>query len=300
MGEQIDEHSWSSEPADGRTVGPAARIAAMRNRMNGTEARVAAFLTSRATDAVEMTAQQLAEAAGVARSSVVRTCQALGYRGFPQLRVALATELAQQAPPEVADGDGSLGAMRRSVARVAQLLPGLTGLLDAASVDAAVATIASAPRALILAAGLSSPLGADLAMRLTAAGRPAEFQPDGLAQQISAQTLAPADCAIAISASGSSRSTVAAAAAARTAGAEVVCITSFRDTPLARHGTHRLVVAGGASFREELERTSRVAHAIFLEALVEAFVDSRGDAGQAARSRALDAVGGHLIDDPDS
>ncbi|WP_233200728.1 hypothetical protein [Cryobacterium sp. M15] len=49
--------------------------------------------------------------------------------------------------------------------------------------------ITSANRVLALANGLSAPLASDLAMRLTAIGRPTEFVSDPIGQQISARQL---------------------------------------------------------------------------------------------------------------
>lgn len=281
-------------------VGPTTRIAAQRKMLGAADLRIAEVLVERAADVVEMTAQQLADVVGVGRSSVVRLCQALGYRGFPQLRVALAAELAQRREEMTEEtGTGALGAMQRGVARVARLVPELTSLLDAARLDSAVAAVVDARRLVVVASGLSGPLGVDLALRLTAQGRVAEYQPDALAQLIVARGLGAGDAVVAISASGSSRDTVAAADAAARAGAHVVAITSFHGTALARVSDDVLLVAGGASFREELEQTSRVAHAIFLEALVMAIGERLGARGARARARAFEAISEYLADEPE-
>ncbi len=52
-----------------------------------------------------------------------------------------------------------------------------------------VTALDEADRVVIAANGLSAPLGLDAAMRLGAAGRPAEYMPDTLAQQIAARQL---------------------------------------------------------------------------------------------------------------
>lgn len=277
--------------------GPSTRIATRSNGLGATDQRIADMLLQRPGDVVEMTAQQLADTVGVARSSVIRLCQTLGYRGFPQLRVALATELAHRTPADQdpAEGQGPVAAMQRSVARTGRLLPELTSMLDEPVLEDAVERIVGAQRVLVLATGLSSPLGLDLAMRLTAQVRPAEYVHDGFAQRIAAQGLQPQDCAVAVSASGSSRPTVSAARAASGTGATVISVTSFQDSPLAHVSTHGLIVAGAGTFRDELEQTSRVPHAIFLEALVRAAVERMG--GEPSRSRVFDALGEHLIDE---
>src|SRR5690606_2775281 len=72
------------------------------------EATVAAYFAESAEEDVVLTAQEVADAVGVSRATVIRTCQSLGYRGYPQLRVALARDLTRDdavSPPAV----GSLG-----------------------------------------------------------------------------------------------------------------------------------------------------------------------------------------------
>ena len=56
-------------------------------------------------------------------------------------------------------------------------LEGFVGALDGAT------------RVLVAANGLSAPLGLDMVLRLTAAGRPAEYLPDTLGQEIAARQL---------------------------------------------------------------------------------------------------------------
>jgi RpiR family carbohydrate utilization transcriptional regulator len=85
--------SWSGSD----DVNPTTRIATVINSLLPSERRVVELILADAEGIVETTAQDLADRAGVARSTVIRTCQSLGYRGYPQLRVALARELAQPA-----------------------------------------------------------------------------------------------------------------------------------------------------------------------------------------------------------
>ena len=75
------------------------RIATVVNSLQPSERRVVDHIIGDLDGVVEMTAQDLADRTGVARSTVIRTCQTLGYRVFPQLRVALTRELAQSGHP---------------------------------------------------------------------------------------------------------------------------------------------------------------------------------------------------------
>jgi len=274
---------------------PTVRIQALRNGLQPTERRVADVILDAPEVVVELTAQQLADRAGVARSSVVRACQTFGFRGYPQLRVALAAELGAAAPAPSDHGDGALGRVRRSIDRAAASLPASTSLLEADEVERAVTAVVGAGRLLVVANGLSSPVASDLAMRLTAVGRPAEVIADVIAQQISARQLGSRDVCIVVSGSGANEASLRAAAAAATGGAVVIAITSFAASPLVERATHALVIApAGTSFRDELEHTSRAAHALFVEALADEVAARLPGGANAVRAQVLEVLSDNL------
>src|SRR5699024_7616244 len=154
-----------------------------------------------------------------------------------------------------------------------------------------VRALDDADRLVVVAGGLSAPLGLDAAMRLCSAGRAAEFLPEPLSQHIAAAGLQPWSALLGLSGSGSTVSRVAASAAARAAGATVLAMTSFARAPLVAHADLPLVIPPVTdSFPAELLRSSRATLSLVLEAIVELLVNRRGDRGQDARERALKVV----------
>ncbi len=272
-----------------------ARIAAVRNSLQPSERRVADLIVDEPDAVIELTAQQIADRVGVGRSSVVRACQTFGYRGYPQLRVALAAERGSRTVAPSAQ-DGALGGIRSAIDRIADDLRAVTSLLEADAVSEAVEAVVGARRLLVVASGLSAPVATDLAMRLTAVGRPAETLGDPIGQQIAARHLAAADVCVVISGSGANEASLRAASAARAAGARVIALTSFSASPLTERADLSLVLASGGSFRDELEHTSRIAHAVFAEAFVDAVAAARADDSALARSRVLEILSDNLGD----
>ena len=272
-----------------------ARIAAVRNSLQPSERRVADLIVDEPDAVIELTAQQIADRVGVGRSTVVRACQTFGYRGYPQLRVALAAERGSRTVAPSAQ-DGALGGIRSAIDRIADDLRAVTSLLEADAVSEAVDAVVGARRLLVVASGLSAPVATDLAMRLTAVGRPAETLGDPIGQQIAARHLAAADVCIVISGSGANEASLRAASAARAAGARVIALTSFSASPLTERADLSLVLASGGSFRDELEHTSRIAHAVFAEAFVDAVAAARADDSALARSRVLEILSDNLGD----
>ena len=278
-------------------VGPSTRIAAVQPSLHATERRVVEAILADPALAVESTAQDVADRVGVARSSVVRTCQSLGYAGYPQLRVALARELALATAPDQDYGTSGLGRIRSAVDAFAQSLPQLTALLTEHDVDEALDLILTADRVLAVANGLSSPLASDVSMRLTAAGRPAEFVADPIAQQIAASRLPSSGVVIVVSGSGSNQASLSTARVAHRAGASIIAVTSFASSALVDLADVALVVPSAAgTFRNELEHTSRVAHALLLESLVEVVSLRLGEVGRTARGDVLSILSGSLGD----
>jgi DNA-binding MurR/RpiR family transcriptional regulator len=271
------------------------RIAAVRNSLQPSERRVADLIVDEPDAVIELTAQQIADRVGVGRSTVVRACQTFGYRGYPQLRVALAAERGRRAVPPVAQ-DGALGGIRSAIDRIADDLRAVTSLLDAEGVAEAVDAVVGARRLLVVASGLSAPVATDLAMRLTAVGRPAETIGDPIGQQIAARHLAPEDVCVVISGSGANEASLRAASAARAAGARVIALTSFSASPLTERANLSLVLASGGTFRDELEHTSRIAHAVFAEAFVDAVAAARAGEADLARARVLEILSDNLGD----
>lgn len=280
---------------------PGAVIATIRSLMPSllpTEQTVAAVLLERSAEIVELSAQQVADAAGASRATVVRTCQSLGYSGYQQLRVLLARDAAA-APvrPTGATPDGAAGIVIATFTQLADRVHDMTALLDGGALDRAVTLLADARRVVIVGNGLSAPLAQDAAGRLTSIGRPAEAQSDVIGQQISARLLGPGDLLLVVSGSGANALTLRTVAAATAAGADVVAVTAFGRSPIAQAATVALVVTmPDLTFRDELTLASRLPQAILVEGLVAATADRLGDVAVRAKALALDAISANLSD----
>ncbi len=256
-----------------------------------TERRVAESIVADVEAAIERTAQEVADLVGVGRASVIRTAQSLGYEGYPQLRVALAREVSLTGTAATETDGTMLGALRGAVDRFAARLPHTVSALTEDELDAFVTEIDGAQRLLVAANGLSSPLGIDLAMRLTSAGRPAEYMPDTLGQQIAAKHLGRGSACLVVSGSGANRASLDVVTEARASGARVLAITSFPRSPVADAADVALIVAPvNDSFHDELVHTSRAALMLVTESVVGLLVARRGDSARAAQAATLSVL----------
>lgn len=263
------------------------------------ERRVAEAILDRPDWAIECSAADIAVVARVSRATVVRTAQRLGYTGLPQLRVLLARDLGH-ARTASDDSDPAAGPMRvvsdfcRSVAESVELL---TALLDPADVERAVQLLAKARHILVGGNGVSAPVAAEAAMRLSSIGQPAEAPPDSLHQEIKARLLDPVDVCLVVSGTGATRSTLQVARAARAAGVPVVVVTAFSSSPLTALADITLTAGmSTSSFQDELRTPLRIPQTILINALVHAVAAHAPEAATAAHDRVLEVVGELLVE----
>lgn len=277
-------------------VTPQARVKAVLNELRPSERRVAEVIIDSPELIVESSAEQLAAATGIARTSVIRAAQRLGYPGYSQLRIAVSRQLVVDRAP-VAAAPGMLGALRADIELLASRLPESLGLLREEDIERAVELLAGSPRTLCLANGLSGPLAADLAMRLASLGLRAEYLADAIGQQVNARHLAEGDVLMVLSGSGANELTLRSVRAARATGAKIIAVTSFGSSPLTELADFSLVIASvQGTFRDELEHTSRIGHAVFLDALVLRVGERLGVLGRGSRDRSLEVIADNLID----
>lgn len=269
--------------------------------LNPSERRVAEVFVDRPAWTIEASAQEIADAAGTSRATVVRTAQRLGFTGYPQLRVLLARDLGLVAgqPEAHHTSDDAVGVFNAFLRDVALTINDALALLDADDIRRAVDLLADARDVLVVGNGLSSPVAVEMAMRLNAIGRYAEAPIDHVEQGVRARRLGPGDVCVVVSGSGSTRPTIAAARAATRAGAAVVGLTASATAGLAEVATVSLVVGLGApSFRDEITRNSRLPQSIVAGALVRALSERNIDAAREAQARMLDVIGEVFLQDP--
>lgn len=287
---------WSGPPE----ARPSARIAALAPSLQRTERMVVDAISRDRSRAVELTAQQLAEWAGVGRTSVIRAAQSLGYDGYPQLRVALVQELAADEASAsrlrgIDHSDGALGTLRRRVTHVASRLAHTVSALEGSAVEEFLAMLGQQGRLLVLANGLSGPLGLAVVMRLNTLGRAVEHHADPIAQQIAARQLGVGGVCLIISGSGANRATLEAMEAARDGGAQIVAITSFAHSPITDLADVALVFPPvNDSFQDELIHTSRAALMLVTEELIELYAERQDDRAQRTRELALSVLGASI------
>jgi DNA-binding MurR/RpiR family transcriptional regulator len=204
-------------------------------------ARIAAVITGDPESAAHASIVDLAERTGTSTATVTRFSRALGFKGYANLRVAIATETgrAEQARWETdISGDiapeDSLDSVLKVIATAdTRAIQATAGGLDMTDVERVAAAIAAAGRVEIFGLGSSGTAGREMAFRLERIRIPVWSRSDTHTALTNAALLGPGDVAVGLSHSGRTVEVIETLAEAADHGALTVAVTSYPRSPLA-------------------------------------------------------------------
>lgn len=207
---------------------------------------------------------QLAATSDVSSATVIRMCNAIGLKGFQELK----TQIAIQHSPFGREGKAESGhPVTQILQESAQALLDAAVIVDPDVIEQVATELASARRIHTVAVGTSSMLASDFAYRLNMLGLQATYVSDVHVQHVQAKMLSSKDVLFAISHTGSTFETLSAAQTARNAGALVVALTSFAHSPLTEL-CDKFIIAGSAETEVRIEASSsRLIHMSILDAI---------------------------------
>ena len=210
-------------------------------RLSSSEARVAEAIIADPSIVVDLTITDLAQLCGTSLSTVARFCQTLGYSGYREFRMEVASAISREAAERdrfgLADSDISPDdAAADVVAKIAfhevlaieQTVQGL----DVEVLDRVVDAIAGARHVDLYGFGASGLTAQDLQQKLARIGISASCSVDVHLALVTAALRKPGDVAIGISHSGLTSETIHALTVAREAGAMTVALTNSPDSPV--------------------------------------------------------------------
>ncbi|MGP6174602.1 MurR/RpiR family transcriptional regulator [Corynebacterium sp. A21] len=207
---------------------------------------------------------QLALKAEVSPATVIRMCNAIGLRGFQDLKTQITIHHIPSAAPGEIPGENPIQEVLQESAKA---LIDAAAVINVEAVEVVAAHLAGARRIHVVAVGTSSMLARDFTYRLSMLGMHSTFIGDVHAQHVWAKMLGPEDVLFAISHTGSTFETISAVRSAREAGARITALTSFTSSPLTEL-CDSYVIAGSAETKIRVEATSsRLVHMAVLDAI---------------------------------
>ncbi|MFI9550752.1 MurR/RpiR family transcriptional regulator [Nonomuraea endophytica] len=217
------------------------RIRAEQGEMPEALRKVAEVILDDPAETARMTIVDLAERSGTSTATITRFCRALGFSGYAELRVTIAsqtgraaqqhwdTDIGQEILP--ADGlDKVLGVVSNSDIR---LIQETAAQLDLATVEKVAGVIKNAGRVLLFGVASSAAVAGEMEYRLQRIRVPTWSRSDAHSALTDAALLTDGDVAIGISHSGRTREVIEVLAEAAGHGAITVAVTSHPSSPLA-------------------------------------------------------------------
>lgn len=208
---------------------------------------------------------ELARSCGTSATSVVRFCRAIGLKGYPELRLALAGAVAHDdasvvaASSDIEPGDDPATITKKIACADAAAVTDTASRLDTVTLVKVVDVLAAANRIDIYGVGASGFVAVDLQVKLQRINRPAFAWPDPHMAATSAALRGEGDVAIGVSHTGTTVDTIDALTEARCYGATTVAITNFPWSPITEAADYVLLTAARETAFRSGAMTSRIA-----------------------------------------
>jgi DNA-binding MurR/RpiR family transcriptional regulator len=239
---------------------------------------------------------EVALAAGTSASTVVRACRRLGFRGFQDLKLALAQEAIppmRRLHDEIDESSTPGEVLAAVLGGGEEALHHVRDTLDDRAFERAVDLVASARHVMFAGVGTSAPLAQDAAYRFLTIGVDTDAPLDAHVQHVRARLLGTQDVCVAISHTGATQETLATLRGAAEGGASTLAVTSFVRSPLTELVDVALV-AGSRELSYRVEAmSSRIAHLCVLDALFVAVAMRDPSRASSAQDATADVLSEH-------
>jgi DNA-binding MurR/RpiR family transcriptional regulator len=279
------------------------RIRSLLPTLAPAERRVAERVLADPRGVAALSISTLAHDCATSETTVIRFCRAVGFAGYPALRLALAAEAgrtggdARELSADIVPDDDLDAVVAKIAYADARAVEETADQLDLEALHAVIDVLAGAPRIDVYGVGASGFVALDLQQKLHRIARVAFAWPDPHMALTSAALLSPGDVAVAISHSGATRDTLDALAVARRSGATTIAITNFPRSPLATGSDHVLTTAARETTFRSGATASRLAQLTVIDCVFVGLAQRTYDTSQRALELTADAVKDRRVDE---
>lgn len=263
-----------ARPDQGPDIGILVTIRSLLPNLAPVERRVAQAVLDDPQGVAWRSISELARTCGTSATSVVRFCRAIGLRGYPDLRLALAGAVARDdvtavttASHDIGPDDDAATITKKIAYADARAVTDTANHLDIATLVQVTEALAKAGRIDIYGVGASGFVALDLQMKLQRIGRPAFAWPDPHMAISSAALRGGGDVAIGLSHTGTTVDTIDALREARGHGALAVAVTNFPWSPITEVADFVLLTAARETAFRSGAMTSRIAQLTVVDCL---------------------------------
>ena len=198
---------------------------------------VAEYLMQHSDEAQYLSISSLAKECCVAEATVFRFCRALGFEGYHEMRIALAQAnatgaLVNQRVPEPDADTATL--CEHASALLMTTINGTQNALSPEAVDRASELLRKARQVYCLGQGGSMLIANDICARFACISTKFRTAGDSHLQLVTASLMTPEDVVLFVSYSGATRDMLETLRTAKAAGAKIILLTHYEDSPGAK------------------------------------------------------------------
>ena len=195
---------------------------------------VADYLLQHADEAQYLSISSLARECNVAEATVFRFCRALGFDGYHEMRIALAQANAtgtMSSQRELQPGASTETLFEHASARLFTAITGTQNALSVEAVDEAARMLREAKQVFCFGQGGSMLLANDICARFASLSTKFRTSGDSHLQLLTASLMNEADVVLFVSYSGATRDMMETLRTAKAAGAKIILLTHYEDSP---------------------------------------------------------------------
>ena len=228
------------------------KIRAGRDQMSAIERRIADFILDNAQLLRDYSSQQLANALGISQSSVVKFCQKLGFKGYPDLKYSIGEAIARadngedRTSPDTGESTerpDPAGELWRSKSEAQEETRSINPPDAVEAVADAIADAARRGRAFIIGLGEDDIHARSFALRLSLLGILTVHNFDTAHMTASVSAAAAGDVLLVFSEHGKQPALCQISRLFRQRGGTVVTVTRHTSNPLRAHADLTLLVS---------------------------------------------------------
>lgn len=240
------------------------------------ERKIGEYVLADPTAALDLTITELAERCRTSVATVVRFCRSIGFSGYSEFRLALASSVGREqvtrgrfgfADSAITESDDAAAVVAKIAFHEAQAIEATANSIDLAALDQVADAIVAAPRIDLYGAASSALAAVDLQQKLHRLGLVSYAWSDIHLALTGAAVLTPGCVAIGFSHSGLTMEVAESLAGAKARGATTVLITNFPGSPIARDADHVLTTSATETRYRPGAMSSRIAQLAVIDFL---------------------------------
>lgn len=243
--------------------------------------KIALFILASPSKAIDNTASDLAKVIDVSEASIVRFCQALGFKGYSDFKIKLARDLGADNIDPVPSGikrtDSSYEIITKMMQAECEDIKFTLDMIDKDSLMTCLDMICAANTLAFFGVGSSAIVASNAKEHFLHYGKKAHAEQESMSQIILANTLHANDLAFGISISGQSKIPLQSLKIAKSNGAMIVCLTQNPGSAIAEISDCVLLAYKKSQALDDLGTSSRLVHTSIIDAIAVAYAARNWD-----------------------